>query len=78
MASLTWDGSVSGPSSLEECLVDVSMFEIMEFSITQQCHVVKKQVIIVAEAIVFYGCSVEQEDNAEIITVNSKFFPIHS
>ena len=54
------------------------MFEIMEFSITQQCHVVKKQVIIVAEAIVFYGCSVEQEDNAEIITVNSKFFPIHS
>jgi len=66
--ALTTEGP--GPGTLQECLVDQSEFDILTFTTKYQCDAVKKQLIIVAEAIAFYGCSVEQEDNAEIISYN--------
>jgi len=46
------------------------MVDVLQFTTKYQCDAVKKQAIIVAEAIAFYGCSVEQEDYAEIISFN--------
>jgi len=66
--ALTTEGP--GPGALLECLVDQSVLDILKFTTKYQCDALKKQLIIVAEAIAFYGCSVEQEDNAEIISYN--------
>jgi len=69
---LTTEGP--GPGTLQECLADQPMFDILTFTTKYQCDAVKKQLIIVAEAIVFHGCSIEQEGIADIIS--NKRYPL--